>query len=122
MVININQFTIVDCTFESNKATSNGGALYISGGLVTVENCTFTTNNATSNGGAIYWSGHSGTLNTSTFINNIAKGQSHDVYNAAGDLTIVKNHFTAFYLDEIGNVLLGYNATEVLKSLLLMKI
>ena len=64
---------MINCTFEGNTATDEGGAIWIKRGSVT--NCTFTNNRATgsyADGGAICtWATIS--LTNCTFINNYGR-------------------------------------------------
>lgn len=45
---------IVDCTFDSNSVSADGGAIHQSSGTMLLQRVTFEKNQATGNGGAIY--------------------------------------------------------------------
>lgn len=64
-----NQCIITDCSFKSNSASDNGGAIY-STDIITLDNCLL-VGNSSSQGGAI-WSGSGCTLISTTIANNTA--------------------------------------------------
>lgn len=68
-------FTIKNCTFESNDSERCGGAITSFGGKNYIENCTFNNNKSGENGGAIFYteSLSEPTIRRSTFTNNYAK-------------------------------------------------
>ncbi|MBX2949158.1 MAG: T9SS type A sorting domain-containing protein [Crocinitomicaceae bacterium] len=75
---------IKNCYFYSNRASSYGGALYISSSNVTIEKCEFISNQSSGNGGAIYTfnnnDGYSNlVIRDSKFVGNVAySGAVHD--------------------------------------------
>ena len=80
--------TIQNCTFKSNSAYQNGGAIYVTGseanGSVTIQNCTFNDNSATSptaRGGAICFANTSGTIHVigGTFGTNTVNSVEEDI-------------------------------------------
>ena len=80
--------TIQNCTFKSNSAYQNGGAIYVTGseanGSVTIQNCTFNDNSATSptaRGGAICFANTSGTIHIigGTFGTNTVNSVEEDI-------------------------------------------
>ena len=77
----------INCTFESNIAGLNGGAIDWHEGANDggVYNSKFQYNVANGNGGAIFWSGHNGEIHYSNFTNNTAKGLVTDSYGNTGD-------------------------------------
>jgi predicted outer membrane repeat protein/parallel beta-helix repeat protein len=82
---------ISGCTFENNKATDNGGAIYAVSPL-NIVGSTFKTNTVTNNGGAIYISGSGrSTISGSKFTNNSAKNGGA-IYNNA-QLSISSSDF-----------------------------
>lgn len=68
-------FTIKNCTFESNESERHGGAITSFGGKNYIENCTFNNNKAGLNGGAIFYTDSlsAPTIRRSTFTNNYAR-------------------------------------------------
>ena len=85
--IDCNDTTFDNCTFISNYAGTNGGAVDWHEGASNgnVLNCVFEFNAANANGGAIYWRGHNGEVRNSNFTNNTAKGLNLGTYNNTGD-------------------------------------
>ena len=79
--------TFDNCTFISNHAGTNGGAVDWHEGAENgnVLNCIFEDNTANANGGAVYWRGHNGEITNSNFTNNIAKGLNEGRYGNVGD-------------------------------------
>ncbi|WP_296887139.1 Ig-like domain repeat protein [uncultured Methanobrevibacter sp.] len=79
--------TFDNCTFISNHAGTNGGAVDWHEGAENgnVLNCIFEDNTANANGGAVYWRGHNGEITNSNFTNNIAKGLNKGRYGNVGD-------------------------------------
>ncbi len=72
-------------TFKTNKATENGGALYLADNTTTtIDNATFTSNSA-QKGGAIYVGKSANlTINDSTFSKNTATEQGAAIYMDEG--------------------------------------
>ena len=64
------------CTFISNEAGVNGGAIdwYRGARYGAITNSEFRDNIANRSGGAVFWSGIVGTVRSSNFTNNTAKG------------------------------------------------
>lgn len=59
---------IKNCKFQSNKATTSGGAIYFFGYRATLESCTFANNVAPENGGAdVYFSSRDSSKNQHSF-------------------------------------------------------
>jgi parallel beta-helix repeat protein/predicted outer membrane repeat protein len=83
-----------NCTFKGNKASGDGGGLYIpTDQNGKVESCTFESNTAGSDGGAISVCAHTDlTLTGSTITNNRAHGKGGGVY--LGALSFNDHHFT----------------------------
>ena len=73
--------TVKNCTFDSNIARTNGGAIdWFKGARYgTVEDSVFINNIANRTGGAIFWNGINGTVRKSNFTNNTAKGQEYGI-------------------------------------------
>ena len=81
---------ISNCTFNSNSAYQNGGAIYICGTTcININNCTFNDNsvtNSTAYGGAIYVANTSGgpvTILDCKFANNTAYSSENTIYNGS---------------------------------------
>ena len=79
---------ISNCTFTSNSAYQNGGAIYIGGTTcIEINNCTFNDNsvtNSTANGGAIYVANTSGgpvEILECNFEKNTANLSENTIYN-----------------------------------------
>ena len=66
------------CTFISNIAGVNGGAIdwYHGAEDGALINTTFINNTAKRNGGAVYWNGLNGTIKNSRFVDNRATGEN----------------------------------------------
>ena len=72
-IIGSARFTIINCTFTNNQASSFGGAIYNNVvDTLTVRDCKFTGNKATTSGGAIFSKGNV-VVEKSIFENNQAK-------------------------------------------------
>ena len=91
--------TVNNVAFVSNRAGSNGSAVYFStnasGAIATFNNCTFTGNYAGASGGAIYFVG-SGTLTISNsyFSGNTAVSTAGGaIYTTGGTLTLANDTF-----------------------------
>ncbi|WP_458404599.1 Ig-like domain repeat protein [Methanobrevibacter sp.] len=108
---------ITDSTFTNNHVTNdNGGALNIPDGVssTTINNCTFETNTASGNGGAIYVNSGSTSIDKSKFIDNAATGTANSIYVASGKTsnTISNSNFTGsnnIYIDTNSGVSLTKN-------------
>ena len=111
-----NNNRIVNCTFEGNNATGNGGATYVNTTLteVYITDSTFIKSHA-GNGGALYYNTASSTyglkINNDTFINNTA------TYNGGAVLYLTKGGAVAYRdynnFDGIGQVSSDTNRTNV---------
>ena len=89
---------IYESTFIDNKATSDGGAIYVSWEIADNElifSCIFQNNTANNNAGAVYWS-KNGELSYSNFTNNTAK--SYNDIRYTNSLLIDNNNFIGDYL------------------------
>ncbi|BAZ32182.1 filamentous hemagglutinin outer membrane protein [Cylindrospermum sp. NIES-4074] len=90
---------IANSTFNSgNSATSNGGAIHLTGGdggRVFVSNSTFSDNSASNNGGAIYNSSGDVVVIASTFSNNSANSSGGGFYNSFGNVSVINSTFGA---------------------------
>lgn len=75
-------FTIKNCTFESNESSVHGGAITSFGGKNYIENCTFNNNKAGVNGGAIFYTDDlsAPTIRRSTFTNNYASNNGGAIF------------------------------------------
>ena len=77
-----------------NGNSTNGGAIYITGGNFSIINSTFKRNNANSAGGAIYINGSNGTVTNSTFTENLEENGGGAIYINRGDVTVTNSTFT----------------------------
>jgi predicted outer membrane repeat protein len=76
----IEYITIIDCTFNENKAINNGGGIncsksskvYDKSIFPLITNCTFTANETDSHGGGIYIGSYTSTIQNNSFISNSA--------------------------------------------------
>jgi hypothetical protein len=109
------EVTISRVWFKDGKATTNGGAVYISTGTVTLESCIFSgnqTSDSSALGGAIYKAG-TGTLNVKgcTFYNNSSAGRGGAIFNNAGTLTLTGNLFYGNTANNTGPIVYRLNGT-----------
>jgi len=88
-----NTLTISDCTFSSNSATGNGGAIRADGAL-TLWNATFDDNEAGNIGGAIASFGGALEIHTSSFTNNRAPANRGGAIISSDTTTIVDSTFS----------------------------
>ena len=84
------RYTIINCTFDSNKALQDGGAIYNDGGNLELNDCTFINNRAEGanklndcDGGAVH-SKAPLSINHCTFKNNYAADNGGAVYATDG--------------------------------------
>ncbi|MEW6127478.1 MAG: HYR domain-containing protein [Acidobacteriota bacterium] len=67
---------LINCVFDHNQATFDGGAVRNNGATMNITNCTFSNNMSTNTaqGGAVKHNGLAMTITDSTFVNNAANG------------------------------------------------
>ena len=84
---NCTNTTFDKCTFISNIAGTNGGAIDWHEGASdgNILKSVFENNIAEANGGAVYWRGHNGEIKDSNFTNNTAKALRNGSYGNMGD-------------------------------------
>ncbi|WP_296878470.1 Ig-like domain repeat protein [uncultured Methanobrevibacter sp.] len=84
---NCTNTTFNSCTFISNIAGTNGGAIDWHEGATdgNILKSVFKNNIAEANGGAVYWRGHNGEIKDSNFTNNTAKALRNGSYGNMGD-------------------------------------
>ena len=105
----------INCTFISNTATTDGGAIYNNGTLIETNN-TFTNNIASDDGGAIYNDVNYNLTDTNSIYNNNSASYGGAVYND-GTLFVNNSTFTnnnatdggGVIFNEYGNAILQYN-------------
>jgi len=107
--------TVIDCWFEDNESSYEGGAVTISEGAEgTLEDCTFVANVSDSYGGGAFasYAGGSGVLRGSTFYDNLAAAGGAGAAIRLGDGAnfTVENCLIAFNQDG-GAVHCGTDAT-----------
>ncbi len=73
---------------QDNEVVENGGAVYVSAGLLSINNASFDSNISGMNGGAVWNSSNNSTINTTKFEDNEAVGNGGAVYNS-GTITFV---------------------------------
>jgi CSLREA domain-containing protein len=102
--------TLKDLIFTNGSTTTQGGAIYNSGGL-TIDHCTFMNNAATGQGGAIYHTGTSFTVSFSTFTNNESTGASGGAIKTDHSASITNSEFNGNQADSEGGALVftGYS-------------
>jgi len=113
----VNQFHKVglyNCSFESNKTISNGGAIHLYIASIHIENCIFRSNLAygggTSRGGAIVAVSSSPSLYTNYFHNNLAQESGGAIWlESCFEMDIINSMFEANIAEENGGAL----ATEM---------
>ena len=83
------KLAITNSTFYGNKASRQGGAIYINSSNITIKSCEF-TNNIASGGGALFATGINISLTVahSRFSNNTAKGTGGAVVITDGVITL----------------------------------
>ena len=83
---NCTNTTFNSCTFISNIAGTNGGAIDWHEGATdgNILKSVFKNNIAEANGGAVYWRGHNGEIKDSNFTNNTAKALRNGSYGNMG--------------------------------------
>ena len=113
--------------FENNKATNNGGAIYISDGRVDVwaepgEECWFDSNKSTNNGGAVYNSGGSLCVGSDSgkggkvyFRSNKAEVSGGAIYNYRNAETQIRDYvvFSTNTADVYGGAIYNESNGEV---------
>ncbi len=84
------EYTIINCTFDSNKALQDGGAIYNEGKDLMIRDCTFVNNRAEGanklndcDGGAIHSKAYT-YIRNSVFKNNFANDNGGAVYATGG--------------------------------------
>jgi predicted outer membrane repeat protein len=87
--------SVTNCTFSSNHALSNGGAITNNGPLLSVTNCTFNLNSATNEGGGGIANASVGTLSATgcTFSNNTSAFGA-GIANIKGSLLVTNCTFS----------------------------
>jgi predicted outer membrane repeat protein len=88
-----NTLTIYDCTFSSNSATGNGGAIRADAAL-TLWDATFNDNEAGNIGGAIYSSAGALEIHTSSFTGNRAPANRGGAIISSDTTTIADSSFS----------------------------
>ena len=84
-------------TISSNKATEDGGALYVQNGSVTLAQNTIRGNSATKNGGAIFVTGGGSgftAMGASTITNNTAGSNGGALYLGSGNVSLMASTIT----------------------------
>jgi len=119
--------TITDCTFEGNKATTDGGGFHLDmSAYTTMDNCTFTGNSAGVAGSAM-WLWENCTMTNLTVTGNVCANNGHalvladsefdgqtyinGLFKMGGDMIIKDNEGGDLYLDyktTIGALAQGY--------------
>ncbi|RSK39311.1 T9SS type A sorting domain-containing protein [Mangrovimonas spongiae] len=69
---------IINCLFNSNTASANGGAMSAESGTINIINCTIANNNANKGGGVHFYNGNINTTNTIFTNNNGTNGNIND--------------------------------------------
>lgn len=93
--------SIINCTFESNHAVNDGGAVYVCGDYdnmipVSLTDSTFTGNYAGDDGSALYFQfGSEVSLINSTFISNHAEGCGSIYFDYGNYLNVFNSTFTS---------------------------
>ncbi len=90
---------IINCLFNSNRASANGGAISAESGTINIINCTITNNNANKGGGVHFFNGNVHATNT-VFTNN--NGTNGNINDDGGSGTGTANH-CLFYNTTTGN-------------------
>jgi len=109
-VVNGDYFTIDNCTFEDNRATSafshGGGAINIHGydpdpndpidgcNFFKIIDCTFIDNYSEGNGGAISNDGNYTTVENCNFTDSIALVNGGAIYNSGDNMDVLSSNFT----------------------------
>ncbi|GGH39274.1 hypothetical protein IA57_01075 [Mangrovimonas yunxiaonensis] len=90
---------IINCLFNSNTASANGGAISAESGTINLINCTITNNNANKGGGVHFYNGSVNATNT-IFTNN--SGVNGNINDDGGAGTGTAN-YSLFYNTTSGN-------------------
>lgn len=85
--------TIIDCTFNDNRAMGSGGGIGAGGGGPTLTRCTFTGNRAGYMGGGAFLGWGTGTLENCVFTNNSSQ-HGAGLANIAFDATVTDCTFS----------------------------
>jgi len=112
-VVNGDYFSIINCTFERNRATSSGshggGAINIHGyeydptspadsidgcNFFKIIDCTFIDNYSEGNGGAISNDGNYTTVENCNFTDSIALANGGAIYNSGDNMEVLSSNFT----------------------------
>lgn len=99
--------TIIDCVFENNQATGNGGAVYATGGSISVSGSSFASSGAGLNGGALYIGGNNPVLIDHTvFVNSQSNGNGGSVsILSPASLTVSNSRFESSTSKGVGGAL-----------------
>jgi predicted outer membrane repeat protein len=100
-LLNRGTATISDSSFESNRANSEGGAIYSgTGSILVISGTNFSNNQAidpvgtNANGGAVYFAGSQLNVDGVLFRRNTAERRGGALYVAGGQTTVVNTTFT----------------------------
>ena len=111
---------LMDCIFENNTADLNGGAMFITGSLLTAEKVTYLDNTASvsADGGAIYAEGCTIYVLNSLFAGNRAPKGSAGAISLKSDVLYVKNTtFLHNYAQFVGAIAVrGLRKMELIDS------
>ena len=95
--------------FKGNKASSQGGGMWVPAGLADVINCTFDGNQAAEGGGIAAGFGSMVNVASTLFVRNTTSGGgSAALVNANGSNTSVVNHYNGFFGNTGGDFLGTY--------------
>ncbi|WP_296858057.1 S-layer family protein [uncultured Methanobrevibacter sp.] len=95
-----NNIIILNSIFNNNKATNNGGAVYLySGSTCNISYCTFLGNNATY-GGAVYISIPYTVISNCNFTKNTASLNGGAIYINANNVGVLKSNFINNYAND----------------------
>ena len=107
---------IKNCYFENNQSlSSNGGALGLWGGLV--DSCTFVSNTADGNGGAINIEDNA-TVRRSLFTDNIAGSKGGAIYIALTAADVINNTVYNNQADYGGGISTYNSASSIVNTIL----
>jgi predicted outer membrane repeat protein len=107
---------ITDTTFDSNKASTGGGALCLANTSAVISNCTFTGNRALGNGGAMVSHDSMVVINHTIFHSNMAGGDGGALISNAhpSNYTISQSTFTHNQAgDDGGAIFIGHRGSYV---------
>ena len=122
--------TFDGCTFESNEAANEGGAIHNNRAKVTIRDCEFKSNKARNGGAFANWGGATATVEGSVFTDNEASANGGAIINmysaqngviketelTVSESTFTGNRCTGSGYNSVGGALANQLATAIVSS------